>query len=150
MPRQTRSSARPAARPAPAPQPQQSRGAHTQAAPPPAYAQQAHPPAHAPAPSAGGGMFANMASTAAGVAVGSTVGHGLSNMLFGGGGGQAVQAPTTPAEQTQFVQATNVGGKCDIQAKDFVSCLNATGNDTQSCSYYLDMLKQCQTAAAPY
>lgn len=31
------------------------------AAPPPAYAQQAHPPAHAPAaPSAGGGMFANV------------------------------------------------------------------------------------------
>ncbi|GAA5998123.1 hypothetical protein JCM5350_006680 [Sporobolomyces pararoseus] len=152
MPRQTRSSARPSARPAPAPAPQQSRGAHTQAAPPPAYAQQAHPPAHAPAaPSAGGGMFANMASTAAGVAVGSTMGHGLSNMLFGGGGGsQQVAAPTTPQEQSQFVQATNVGGKCDIQAKDFVSCLNATGNDTQSCSYYLDMLKQCQAAAAPY
>ncbi|GAA5911456.1 Mix17p [Sporobolomyces salmoneus] len=122
MPRQTRSSARPAARPsAPAPK-QQSRGAHTQAAPPPAHAQQAHPPAHAPAPSAGGGMFANMASTAAGVAVGSTMGHGLSNMLFGGGGSQqVVEAPTTPQEQQQFVQATNVGGKCDIQAKEFRS-----------------------------
>lgn len=33
---------------------------------------------------------------------------------------------------------------------DFVSCLNATGNDAQSCTYYLDMLKQCQAAAAPY
>lgn len=58
-----------------------------------------------------------MASTAAGVAVGSTMGHGLSNMLFGGGGSQQVAAPTTPQEQSQFVQATNVGGKCDIQAK---------------------------------
>jgi len=60
-----------------------------------------------------------MASTAAGVAVGSTMGHGLSNMLFGGGGSQQqeVQAPVTPQEQSQFVQATNVGGKCDIQAK---------------------------------
>ncbi|GAA5878658.1 hypothetical protein JCM16303_002160 [Sporobolomyces ruberrimus] len=156
MPRQTRSSARPSARPAarsaPAAPPAQSRGAHTQAAPPPAYAQQGQPPAHAPAaPSAGGGMFANIASTAAGVAVGSTMGHGLSNMLFGGrGGSEEVAAPVTPQEQSQFVQATNVGGKCDIQAKDFVSCLNATANDTQSCSYYLDMLKQCQAAAAPY
>lgn len=64
-----------------------------------------------------------MASTAAGVAVGSTMGHGLSNMLFGGGGGQhqEVAAPVTPQEQSQFVQATNVGGKCDIQAKGELS-----------------------------
>ncbi|GAA6002428.1 hypothetical protein JCM10207_001114 [Rhodosporidiobolus poonsookiae] len=149
MPRQTRSS-RPAARPAaPAPA-QQQRGAHTMAAPPPA--QHHAPPApvhHAPAPSAGGGMFANMASTAAGVAVGSTVGHGLSNMLFGGGSSQPQAAPAAPVEQQSFQQA-RMGGACDVQAKDFVQCLNATGNNAESCAYYLDMLKQCQAAAAPY
>lgn len=42
-------------------------------------------------------------------------------MLFGGGGSQQVAAPTTPQEQQQFVQATNVGGKCDIQAKGELS-----------------------------
>lgn len=147
-----------------------------------------------------------MASTAAGVAVGSTVGHGLSSMLFGGGGSshqQVAEAPAAPVEQQTFQQA-RMGGACEVQAKgeslcslalhrralleprgrvlhldpestcvergvvvhmstrdkkltlsslapaDFVSCLNATGNDAQSCAYYLDMLKQCQTAAAPY
>lgn len=43
-----------------------------------------------------------------------------------------------------------MGGQCDVQAKDFTSCLNATGNDMESCRYYLDLLKQCQQAAAPY
>ncbi|GAA5911025.1 hypothetical protein JCM6882_006751 [Rhodosporidiobolus microsporus] len=155
MPRQTRSS-RPAARPAaPAPSAQQSRGAHTMAAPPPA--QHHAPPApvhHAPAaaPSQGPGLFGQMASTAAGVAVGSTVGHGLSSMLFGGGGSSQpaeVAQASAPVEQQTFQQA-RMGGACDVQAKDFVSCLNATANDTQSCQYYLDMLKQCQAAAAPY
>ena len=60
-----------------------------------------------------------MASTAAGVAVGSTVGHGLSSMLFGGGGGssQAVEAaPAAPVEQQSFQQA-RMGGACELQAK---------------------------------
>uniref|UniRef100_A0A0K3CQH2 FGENESH: predicted gene_16.135 protein n=1 Tax=Rhodotorula toruloides TaxID=5286 RepID=A0A0K3CQH2_RHOTO len=110
------------------------------------------PVAHAPAAptSAGPGLFGQMASTAAGVAVGSTVGHGLSSMLFGGGGSSTpAEAPAAPVEQQTYQQA-RMGGACEVQAKDFVSCLNATGNDTQSCQYYLDMLKQCQAAAAPY
>ncbi|BGP39889.1 hypothetical protein JCM10450v2_003863 [Rhodotorula kratochvilovae] len=151
MPRQTRSS-RPAARPAPShPAPQQTRQASTYAAPPPAHhAPPTAPVAHAPAPSAGPGLFGQMASTAAGVAVGSTVGHGLSSMLFGGGGSSTpAEAPAAPVEQQTFQQA-RMGGACEVQAKDFVSCLNATNNDAQSCTYYLDMLKQCQAAAAPY
>lgn len=60
-----------------------------------------------------------MASTAAGVAVGSTVGHGLSSMLFGGGGGQSQPveaAPAAPVEQQSFQQA-RMGGACELQAK---------------------------------
>jgi hypothetical protein len=38
-------------------------------------------------------MMAQMAATAGSVAIGSTIGHGLSNMLFGGGGQAAEQAP---------------------------------------------------------
>ncbi|BGO94007.1 hypothetical protein NBRC10512_003640 [Rhodotorula toruloides] len=155
MPRQTRSS-RPTARPAAshAGPSTQTRQASTMAAPPPTHAPHhaAPPVAHAPAAptSAGPGLFGQMASTAAGVAVGSTVGHGLSSMLFGGGGSSApAEAPAAPVEQQTYQQA-RMGGACEVQAKDFVSCLNATGNDTQSCQYYLDMLKQCQAAAAPY
>mgnify|MGYP001580372299 CR=1 FL=1 len=33
---------------------------------------------------------------------------------------------------------------------DFTQCLNATTNDMSACAFYLDQLKACQQAAAPY
>lgn len=106
-----------------------------------------------------------MASTAAGVAVGSTVGHGLSNMIFGGGSAAAsdVQAPVD-----NYSGQVQGGAACDIQSKggsphgflrliltdlfpsDFLRCLEATGNNIDSCAYYLDQLKACQAAARSY
>ncbi|KAJ7439340.1 hypothetical protein FB451DRAFT_1059635, partial [Mycena latifolia] len=90
------------------------------------------------------GMIAQMAATAGSVAIGSTIGHGLSNMLFGGGGQAAEQAP--PAQQQQQNQQSSVS--CEIPAKDFTMCLEKA--DMQSCTYYLEQLKACQAAAAPY
>ncbi|KAJ6627877.1 hypothetical protein B0H10DRAFT_1992441 [Mycena sp. CBHHK59/15] len=140
MPRQSRgrssSSSRAAPRAAPAAAPAQARGAHTAAAP------SGYAPAHAPAPPVGAaaagtskppGMFAQMAATAGSVAVGSTIGHGISNMLFGSGGGAAeAQVPTA-----QQQQQTNMS--CEIPAKDFTLCLEKA--DMQSCTYYLEQLK---------
>jgi len=81
MPRQSRSS-RPAARSAPASAPshQQTRQASTSA-----YPASAAPAGHAAPPAAMGqqrqpGMLAGIASTAAGVASGSVIGHGISSM----------------------------------------------------------------------
>lgn len=97
-----------------------------------------------------------MASTAAGVAVGSTVGHGLSNMLFGGGAPRAAeQVPPEHAPAADFAQAQaegqRVGGiNCEMQSKDFLRCLEGTGNDVNACGFYLEQLKQCQAAARPY
>jgi hypothetical protein len=55
-----------------------------------------------------------MAATAGSVAIGSTIGHGLSNMIFGGRGGEAVASEQPlPATQTQ----ANAGITCDFQAK---------------------------------
>lgn len=76
----------------------------------------AHPPAPpAQAAQQGPGMMAQMAATAGSVAIGSTIGHGLSNMLFGG----SSSAP--PAEQQQQAAPTQnyqqQGMTCDIQAK---------------------------------
>ncbi|KAJ3012502.1 hypothetical protein HKX48_006260 [Thoreauomyces humboldtii] len=96
-----------------------------------------------------------MASTAAGVAVGSTVGHGLSGMLFGGGGSSAPaqaegQAPPQQyaqdpyAQQQQQQQAVS----CEPDQKAFLRCLDQN-NDISACQFYLEMLKQCQAAAAP-
>ncbi|CBQ67958.1 conserved hypothetical protein [Sporisorium reilianum SRZ2] len=138
--------------------PSGSRGAHTMAAPPqqhhqppPTYAQQ-HPPAMAQQ-SQGPGLFGQMASTAAGVAVGSTMGHGLSNMLFGGSSSAPAEQAQQPAPQAYQgaypQQQQNLGVSCEQQSKDFIKCLEST-NDMNSCSYYLEQLKACQAAARPY
>ncbi|CAE6505240.1 unnamed protein product [Rhizoctonia solani] len=87
MPRQSRS--RPAARPASSSSSSpfggssgQTRQASTAAYPP--QAQYGAHPQQAQAQQRQPGFLAQMAATAGSVAVGSTVGHGLSNMLFGG------------------------------------------------------------------
>ncbi|KAI5474666.1 WD40/YVTN repeat-like-containing domain containing protein [Pseudohyphozyma bogoriensis] len=123
---------------------------HASAAPP------AHAPApHAPVPAQYGqkqpGMMAQMAANVGSVAAGSVIGHGISNMLFGGSSSHAapVAAPEAPVQQQSF-EERKMGGLCDIPAKDFTQCLNSTGNDMSACSWYLDQLKQCQQAAAQY
>ncbi|KAG8928100.1 hypothetical protein FRC02_007368 [Tulasnella sp. 418] len=149
MPRQSRSS-RPAARaPAPAaPSHQQTRSASTAASypaqQPPAY----HPSAAAAPPAVQQkqpGMLAQMAATAGSVAVGSTIGHGLSSMLFGGRSNEAATAP--PPEPVSHQQQT-FGGSCDFQAKEFTKCMESA--DINSCGWYLEQLKACQAAASRY
>ncbi|KJA23138.1 hypothetical protein HYPSUDRAFT_40296 [Hypholoma sublateritium FD-334 SS-4] len=145
--RQSRSRASaPASRAAPA----QTRSASTAAAPS-GYASAAHPPAlpaaaasHAP-PAQGPGMLAQMAATAGSVAVGSTIGHGLSSMLFGGSSSAAPAAEAPPVQQQQQ-QGTGIS--CEVQAKDFTRCLEKA--DMPSCTWYLEQLKACQAAASPY
>ncbi|KAJ4473022.1 hypothetical protein J3R30DRAFT_3406809 [Lentinula aciculospora] len=131
-----------------APSSAQSRGAHTATAPA-GHASPAHPPApvsHAPAAtSSGPGMLAQMAATAGSVAVGSTIGHGLSSMLFGG---SSAPAPTQEATQAPPAPRSQSGLNCEVQAKDFTQCLEKA--DLPSCTWYLEQLKACQAAAAPY
>ncbi|KAF8900398.1 hypothetical protein CPB85DRAFT_160843 [Mucidula mucida] len=112
------------------------------------------PPANVPhAPSASHtetkqpGMLAQMAATAGSVAVGSTIGHGLSSMLFGGSG-QAAAPEAASQPQSTPVQQQQGGLSCEVQAKDFTQCLDKA--DLQSCTWYLEQLKACQAAASPY
>ncbi|WRT67454.1 uncharacterized protein IL334_004426 [Kwoniella shivajii] len=143
-----RSSARPASRPsAPAGgSHQQSRQSSTAA-----YPTQTYPQQHAGAGVQQGkppGLMAQAASTMGGAVAGSVVGHGISNMLFGSSR-PAEQAAPAPAQDAMANQQ-QFGATCDIQAKDFTKCLEATNGDMQSCSYYLEALKACQAAARPY
>ena len=96
--------------------------------PPQAHAQQ--PPAMAQQQQRSPGLFGQMASTAAGVAVGSTMGHGLSNMLFGGGSAPAEQAqqPAQAYDQGAYAgqQQQNMGVSCEQQSKDFIKCLESS------------------------
>ncbi|KAI9193581.1 uncharacterized protein BJ171DRAFT_525123 [Polychytrium aggregatum] len=153
MPRQSRRSTTPSR--APAPPAQQSRPASTTSHPPPS----AHPPAPAPAPAAVAapapapqqpGLFAQMATTAAGVAVGSAVGHtigaGLTGLFSGSSSTPQEVAPAPAAPQQQ-----NFGGaSCDADQKAFMRCLDANSNDISACQFYLDQLKACQAAARTY
>ncbi|OCF40626.1 hypothetical protein I317_05558 [Kwoniella heveanensis CBS 569] len=155
MPRSSRSSARPAARPAASsshPQQQQTRSAST-AAYPAQQQHQAYPQQHAGAGAQQGrqpGLLAQAASTMGGAVAGSVVGHGISNMLFGGSRPAEQAAPAQQAQAMDPVNQQHMGASCDIQAKDFTKCLEATNGDMQSCSYYLEALKACQAAARPY
>jgi len=85
-------------------------------------------------------MFAQMAATAGSVAAGSVIGHGVSNMLFGGRSGEAA----APASQQTAAPAPH----CEVQAKEFSRCLEAA--DVQTCNWFLEQLKACQAAAKGY
>lgn len=100
-----------------------------------------------------------MASTAAGVAVGSAAGHaitGAASSLFGGSDNnnqssidnnqqQAYSPPPPPQQQQQQQQMT-----CETDARSFTKCLEENSNNISACQWYLDQLKQCQQMAKQY
>lgn len=95
-----------------------------------------------------------MASTAAGVAVGSAVGHtigaGLSGM-FGSSSSapeQQQQQQVAPMESQAYNQ--NQMRACDMDARNFTRCLDENNGNFQICDYYLQQLKACQEAARQY
>lgn len=58
--------------------------------------------------------MAQMAATAGSVAIGSTIGHGLSSMLFGGSSSHEA----APVQQAAPIQQQNATGiQCEVQAK---------------------------------
>jgi hypothetical protein len=89
-----------------------------------------------------------MASTAAGVAVGSAVGHtigaGLTGMFSGGSSSShaPVEQQQQPIQQQQQPMMTS--NACEADQKAFMRCLDVNSNDITACQFYLDMLKQCQ------
>lgn len=132
----------------------QTRSAHTAAAPQ-HYQQQ---PSHVAQPvqqqlQQGPGLFGQMASTAAGVAVGSTIGHTLGagiTSMFGGSSAQAqpVEQQVAPQQQQQNYQQQ--AGRCEADASAFTRCLSDNGADMQICDFYLQQLKACQEASRHY
>ncbi|KAL2180885.1 uncharacterized protein P884DRAFT_216513 [Thermothelomyces heterothallicus CBS 202.75] len=160
MPRQSRSSARPApsrptvpARSAPAPtQQQQTRPATTYAAPSATPSAPTTPQAPtATAGSQGPGLFGQMASTAAGVAIGSSIGHvvgnGISSLFGGGSSSEPTQAQAQAAPQTNN---STWGNNCAGATEQFTKCMDEHGGNMQICGWYLEQLKACQAAASQF
>ncbi|KAL2269547.1 hypothetical protein VTJ83DRAFT_1731 [Remersonia thermophila] len=164
MPRQSRPSSRAPTRPtlssprAPAaPQQQQTRPAATLAAPPasapstPNLSAPATP--QAPVASQGPGLFGQMASTAAGVAVGSTVGHVLGagiTGLFGGSGSSEPAAAQTNAAPADQNTNRSWGNNCQGATEQFTKCMDEHSGNMQICGWYLEQLKACQQAASQF
>lgn len=142
MPRQRRSSPT---------QRTQSRSAHTAAAP-----HQSAPAASRPVQQSqqGPGLFGQMASTAAGVAVGSTIGHtlgaGITSMFGGSSSAAAVEHDQQVVSQASQPQQQQQARHCDADASNFTRCLEENSGNMQTCDYYLQQLKACQEAARPY
>lgn len=123
-----------------------SRSASTMAAP---SHTQARAPAPAPvqhAPVQGQrqpGLFSQMASTAAGVAVGSAAGHTIANgvsSIFGGG---SSSAPVEQQQPVQYAQESAAEGRCETDARSFTQCMDQNNGDIRVCQWYMDQLKAC-------
>lgn len=78
-----------------------------------------------------------MMQTAGGVAMGSVIGSGVSNMLFGGRSHGEEAAPQQQQQQQSSSFDNSGGNSCEILAKDFTQCLYATSNDMSACNFYL-------------
>ncbi|KAF9432997.1 hypothetical protein BGZ76_010023 [Entomortierella beljakovae] len=128
-------------------------------APPAQPTAMAHPAPQQP------GMFAQMATTAAGVAVGSAVGHtigaGLTSMFSGSGSSEAAEPQQQQQSAPQYQQYQQpmyqnaaipaaTGASCETDAKAFTKCLEANGNDMSACQWYLEQLKACQSMSSQY
>ncbi|RIA95902.1 hypothetical protein C1645_756289 [Glomus cerebriforme] len=101
-----------------------------------------------------------MASTAAGVAVGHTIGHGITGLFSGGSSSetptsqdQTQYAPQTQDGQPQYqtFQNDNYGAaSCEGDAKALTKCLELNNHNISLCQYYLENLKACQQMASRF
>lgn len=131
----------------PPPPPQQQRAV---AAPPPQPTQVAQPTMAAP----GGGMMANIATTAAGVAIGHTMGHALTGALGMGGGNHSEPAPTPEAgalgqpQQQQYQQQQPLAAgqdPCKFEMDQFLHCASSQASDLSLCDGFNQVLRECKT-----
>uniref|UniRef100_A0A7E4UW01 CHCH domain-containing protein n=1 Tax=Panagrellus redivivus TaxID=6233 RepID=A0A7E4UW01_PANRE len=95
---------------------------------------------HAAAPAAPAapkqpGLLAQAAATGAGVAIGSSVGHAVGNMMTGSGSKPSTAAAASP-EDTK---------KCEFELKQLLDCTNRQTQVTD-CQSYFDALKACRSA----
>merc|ERR1712106_304916 len=131
----------------------------TAAAPPPAphapplVAHAPPPAAVAPAPAATPqqpSMMAQMAATAGGVAIGSTVGHvvgaGISGMFGGDSDKPAAAAPAPPPLAAPAAPAAPAepSGPCAWEMKQFIQC-SQNQSDLTLCQGFTEALKECKS-----
>lgn len=141
MPRRSSASTRSSA-----PAPSRNLPAHQPQAPPPQIVMQ--PAQKQP------GLFAQMATTAAGVAVGSAVGHTIGAAITGGIGGSGSQQAPAPVQQQapqQYQQQApqQQQNPCWQQLQQFLEC-SSNQADLSLCQGFNDALRDCKTRYGVY
>jgi hypothetical protein len=97
-----------------------------------------------------------MASTAAGVAVGSSIGHAIGGLFSGGSSSppaEAQQAPpleAQPMDNSLYQSNAWTNPACETDVRNFRKCMDDNKGDLSICGWYLDQLKACQAAARQY
>ncbi|XP_032226545.2 coiled-coil-helix-coiled-coil-helix domain-containing protein 2 [Nematostella vectensis] len=98
------------------------------------------------------GLFGQMASTAAGVAIGSTVGHVIGGALVGGGGhgseDAAQQQQVSPYQQQAAPYQPQMSqgqqqNPCQYELQQFVECAQ-NNSDMNMCQGFNEALRQCK------
>jgi hypothetical protein len=95
------------------------------------------------------GLFAQMAATAGGVAIGSAVGHTIGAAMTGGLGGSSHQQPATQQEQMPVQQYQQQPTQqyqqnpCMQQLQQFLEC-STQQSDLGLCQGFNDELKDCK------
>ena len=117
---------RPPSRPAPSRNVPANRPAASVAAPPPRQP----------------GLFGQMASTAAGVAVGSTIGHVAGAALTSGFSGDGKHVDDA-AQGQQVQESRNPQNPCEYEMKQFLDCAQ-NQSDVTLCQGFNEALKQCK------
>lgn len=127
------------------------------AAPPPQQRSHAPPPGAQTAPPAaaaqGPGLMGQMAATAGGVAIGSVVGHGISNAIWGG---SSEKQPETyqdqmPQQQMPYQQpySNQQQNPCSFEMEQFITCTQ-NQSDITVCQGFNQALKECKARYAQY
>jgi len=120
----------------------------------PARTQQQHAPAQqqptqvASAQPKQPGLFAQMAATAGGVAVGSAIGHtvgaAVTGMFSGGGSNNEVQPQQAqPMQAMPMEQSSQQGGACAFEIRQFLQCAQ-NNDDISLCSGFNEAIRQCK------
>ncbi len=129
--------------------------AHTRNPPPPGPLRSSHAPSTHPQPSQTPtpngahtmaekpGLMHQVATIAAGSAVGHVAGVGISNMMFGGRDHRDERAAAV-APATDPVQSRTTA--CASEHVDLGRCMKENNGNISMCQSYLDMLQQCYRA----
>ena len=87
-----------------------------------------------------------------GVAVGSSIGHAIGGFFGGGGSAPAeAQQQQVAAQGYDGQQMQQQGaGACEVDIRNFTTCMNENRGDMNICGWYMEQLKACQQAARTY